>query len=208
MVSLFSSFLFGGKLLDSRLNSLGDHESQLAQSVCTMLPNIICDLVLHQVEVLPQGLHAFLEIINLFLAALDSLLVIGLVLDLLQLKSYHSILNLIDVAGKIFIGLVNTILYVVAEVLQLALGSRFTFPASVRTEDKNVAIVLKYFVGSEKPGMVFDHLADLLQFILLLGSVQARVLLTHDGNQQVHENELHNDGCKEEVAPCHGRIFC
>lgn len=182
MVSSFSSFFSVGKLYDSRLNSLNDHEFHVFHSFLAMLPNFVSNLFLHQVVISPQGAKVGLELINLFLAALDSLLVIGLVLDLLQLKGYHSILNLIDVAGKIFIGLVNTILYVVAEVLQLALGSRFTFPASVRSEDKNVAIVLKDFVGSEEPGVVLDHPANLLQFILLLAIIQAHVLLTHNGN--------------------------
>lgn len=104
--------------------------------------------------------------------------------------------------------LISTGRELVLKLLDLALNDGTTAGRGVRSEPKDVALVLKEFVNLLEPDVVFHNRANLLESGLLHDTGDASEGLSHDSNEQVHEDELHDDRSKDEHDPDNLGVLC
>ena len=92
------------------------------------------------------------------------------------------------------------------EVIKLTLRDSATAGGSVRSEPEDVALLLENLLDLLEPDVIDHDAANLLERRLLHDSSDAGEALTHDGDEQIEEDQLHNNGGEDEHDPDHPRV--
>ena len=108
-----------------------------------------------------------------------------------------------DGAQDSLLRLFGLVLDLVLELGDLTLDDGATTGRGVRSQPQDVASVLEKLIDLLEPDMVLHDGAELFESGLLHDGGDARERLAHDGDKQVHEDQLHNDGGHDEHKPHH-----
>lgn len=94
----------------------------------------------------------------------------------------------------------------VLELLDLTLHDRVAWSRRVRGQPQDVALALEQLIDLLEPDVVLHDAAEFLEGGLLHDGRNARETLSHDGDKQVHEDKLNDDGGQDEHNPDDARV--
>lgn len=89
----------------------------------------------------------------------------------------------------------------VLELLDLTLNDRVAWGRRVRGQPQDVALALEQLIDLLEPDVILHDAAEFLEGGLLHDGRNARETLSHDGDKQVHEDKLDDDGGQDEHDP-------
>ena len=107
----------------------------------------------------------------------------------------------IDLAHDLLLLGLRVVLDLLLELGDLSFDSRASTCWSVRGQPEDVALALEQLFDLLQPEVILHDAAELLEGRLIHDLVDAREGVTHDGNEQVHEDKLDNERSENEHDP-------